>query len=34
LVQSSGEFTFTAHREATLKGMTRAQQAATLDWTG
>ncbi len=33
LVQGTGEFTFIEHRESVLKGMTRAQHAATLDWT-
>jgi class 3 adenylate cyclase len=32
LVQGSGEFTFSAHRETHLKGMTRAQMSATLSW--
>jgi class 3 adenylate cyclase len=32
LVQGSGEFTFSGHRETRLKGMTRAQQSATLSW--
>ena len=32
LVQGSGEFTFAGHRETHLKGMTRAQDAATLAW--
>jgi class 3 adenylate cyclase len=34
LVQGTGEFTFTEHRDATLKGMTRPQQSATLAWAG
>jgi class 3 adenylate cyclase len=33
LVQGSGEFAFSGHREARLKGMERAQPSATLDWT-
>jgi class 3 adenylate cyclase len=33
LVQGSGEFTFFDYREATLKGLTRAQPAAALAWT-
>ena len=32
LVQGTGEFTFVEHRESVLKGMTRAQSAAALDW--
>jgi class 3 adenylate cyclase len=32
LVQGSGEFTFSGHRETALKGMTRAQLSATLAW--
>jgi class 3 adenylate cyclase len=32
LVQGTGEFTFIEHRESVLKGMTRAQQSATLAW--
>ena len=32
LVQGSGEFNFAGHRETHLKGMTRAQHAATLAW--
>jgi class 3 adenylate cyclase len=32
LVQGSGEFTFDSHRETHLKGMARAQLAATLSW--
>jgi class 3 adenylate cyclase len=32
LVTGSGEFEFTGHREARLKGMARAQLAATLAW--
>jgi class 3 adenylate cyclase len=32
LVQGSGEFSFAGHRETRLKGMARAQQAATLSW--
>jgi class 3 adenylate cyclase len=33
LVASSGEFTFSGHRETRLKGMARAQLSATLAWT-
>ena len=33
LVQGSGEFSFDGHRETRLKGMARAQQSATLNWT-
>jgi class 3 adenylate cyclase len=33
LVQGSGEFTFSGHRETRLKGMARAQLSATLSWT-
>jgi class 3 adenylate cyclase len=32
LVQGSGEFTFSGHRETRLKGMARAQLSATLHW--
>jgi class 3 adenylate cyclase len=32
LVASSGEFTFSGHRETRLKGMARAQLSATLSW--
>ena len=32
LVQGSGEFTFSGHRETRLKGMARAQLSATLSW--
>jgi class 3 adenylate cyclase len=32
LVQGSGEFAFSEHRETRLKGMERAQPSATLDW--
>jgi class 3 adenylate cyclase len=32
LVQGSGEFSFDGHRETKLKGMERAQPAATLTW--
>jgi class 3 adenylate cyclase len=32
LVQGSGEFAFDGHRETRLKGMARAQPAATLSW--
>jgi class 3 adenylate cyclase len=32
LVQGSGEFAFEGHRETRLKGMARAQLAATLSW--
>jgi class 3 adenylate cyclase len=32
LVQGTGEFTFTEHRESVLKGMTRAQSSAILAW--
>jgi class 3 adenylate cyclase len=32
LVQGSGEFAFEGHRETRLKGMERAQLAATLSW--
>jgi class 3 adenylate cyclase len=32
LVQGTGEFTFIEHRETVLKGMSRAQSAAALDW--
>ena len=32
LVQGSGDFTFEDHRDMTLKGMARAQPAATLAW--
>ena len=32
LVQGSGEFAFDGHREARLKGLERAQRAATLTW--
>jgi class 3 adenylate cyclase len=32
LVQGTGEFTFVEHRDAVLKGMSRAQQSATLAW--
>ena len=32
LVQGSGEFTFDGHRETHLKGMSRAQLSATLNW--
>ena len=32
LVQGSGEFAFDGHRETRLKGMARAQLAATLSW--
>ena len=34
LVQGSGEFDFAGHRETWLKGMARAQLAATLSWAG
>jgi class 3 adenylate cyclase len=34
LVQGSGEFAFDGHRETRLKGMARAQLAATLSWAG